>query len=91
MPASGVPLIPTPASLAVASLCCCFAKCNFDIAGALQSLGAIVAMCFLETGIAGLFMLGIPLRVTNVFNGGALIHAVTISQISRGREASDIS
>jgi ribose transport system permease protein len=35
-------------------------------------------------------MLGIPLSVTNVFNGGALILAVTISQLSRGREATDI-
>ena len=29
-------------------------------------------------------------RVTNVFNGGALILAVTISQLTRGREATDI-
>lgn len=35
-------------------------------------------------------MLGIPLWVTNVFNGGALIIAVTMSQLARGREESDI-
>ena len=54
------------------------------------SWGAIVAVYFLATGITGLTMLGIPLWVTNVFNGGALILAVTISQLTRGREASDI-
>ena len=52
--------------------------------------GPIVAVYFLATGITGLSMLGIPLWVTNVFNGGALILAVTISQLTRGREASDI-
>lgn len=58
--------------------------------GRFNPWGAIVAVYFLATGITGLTMLGIPLWVTNVFNGGALILAVTISQITRGREASDI-
>lgn len=58
--------------------------------GRFNPWGAVVAVYFLATGITGLSMLGIPLWVTNVFNGGALILAVTISQITRGREASDI-
>ena len=58
--------------------------------GRFNPWGAIVAVYFLATGITGLSMMGIPLWVTNVFNGGALILAVTISQITRGREASDI-
>ena len=58
--------------------------------GRFNPWGTIVAVYFLGTGITGLSMLGIPLWVTNVFNGGALILAVTISQITRGREASDI-
>ncbi len=58
--------------------------------GRFNPWGTIVAVHFLATGITGLSMLGIPLWVTNVFNGGALILAVTISQITRGREASDI-
>ncbi len=58
--------------------------------GRFNPWGAILAVYFLATGITGLSMLGIPLWVTNVFNGGALILAVTISQITRGREASDI-
>jgi len=42
------------------------------------------------TGITGLSMLAIPVWVTNVFNGGGLILAVTISQITCDRETSDI-
>lgn len=58
--------------------------------GRFNPWGAMVAVYFLGTGITGLSMLGIPLWVTNVFNGAALILAVTISQLTRGREASDI-
>jgi ribose transport system permease protein len=58
--------------------------------GRFNPWGTIVAVYFLGTGITGLSMLGIPLFVTNVFNGAALILAVTISQITRGRETSDI-
>ena len=58
--------------------------------GRFNPWGVIVAVYFLATGITGLTMLGIPLWVTNVFNGGALILAVTISQLTRGREATDI-
>lgn len=58
--------------------------------GRFNPWGAIFAVYFLATGITGLSMLGIPLWVTNVFNGSALILAVTISQLTRGREASDI-
>jgi len=58
--------------------------------GRFNPLGTVVAVYFLATGITGLSMLGIPLWVTNVFNGAALILAVTISQITRGRETSDI-
>ncbi len=60
------------------------------VPGRFNPWGAIVATYFLATGITGLSMLGIPLWVTNVFNGGALILAVTVSQLTRGREASDI-
>lgn len=58
--------------------------------GRFNPWGTSVAVYFLGTGITGLSMLGIPLWVTNVFNGAALILAVTISQITRGRETSDI-
>jgi ribose transport system permease protein len=35
-------------------------------------------------------MLGIPIWVTNLFNGAALILAVTLSQFARGREEIDL-
>jgi ribose transport system permease protein len=58
--------------------------------GRFNPWGTIVAVYFLGTGITGLTMIGIPLWVTNVFNGGALILAVTISQLMRRREAPDV-
>ncbi|MCW6512547.1 ABC transporter permease [Lichenifustis flavocetrariae] len=59
--------------------------------GRFNAWGAVVAVYFLSTGITGLTMLGIPLWVTNVFNGGALVLAVTVSQFARGREDTDIA
>ena len=50
-----------------------------------------MAVYFLSTGITGLTMLGVPLWVINVFNGGALLLAVTVSQFARGREETDIA
>ncbi|MCB8881412.1 ABC transporter permease [Acidisoma cellulosilytica] len=58
--------------------------------GRFNALGALIAVYFLATGITGLTMLGIPIWVTSVFNGGALIVAVTVSQFARGREETDI-
>lgn len=60
------------------------------VPGRFNPLGAVVAVYFLATGITGLTMMGVPLWVTNVFNGGALILAVTVSQLTRGREAADL-
>jgi ribose transport system permease protein len=58
--------------------------------GRFNAWGALIAVYFLATGITGLTMLGIPIWVTSVFNGGALIIAVTVSQFARGREETDI-
>lgn len=58
--------------------------------GRFNPWGTFVAVYFLATGINGLSMLGIPIWVTNVFNGAALILAVTLSQFARGRGESDI-
>jgi ribose transport system permease protein len=61
------------------------------IPGRFNPWGAVIAVYFLATGITGLTMLGIPLWVTSVFNGAALILAVTVSQFARGREETDIA
>lgn len=47
--------------------------------GRFNAVGTLIAVYFLASGITGLTMLGIPLWVTNVFNGGALIVAVALS------------
>lgn len=59
------------------------------VPGRFNPWGAIIAVYFLSSGITGLAMLGIPLWVTNVFNGAALLLAVTLSQLVRGREEAD--
>jgi ribose transport system permease protein len=60
------------------------------VPGRFNAWGAFIAVYFLASGITGLSMLGIPLWVTNVFNGGALILAVTLSQFARGREQMEL-
>jgi ribose transport system permease protein len=61
------------------------------IPGRFNPLGTVAAVYFLATGITGLTMLGVPLWVTNVFNGAALILAVTISRYARGNAAADFT
>ncbi|MDH2328671.1 ABC transporter permease [Cereibacter sp. SYSU M97828] len=60
------------------------------IPGRFNPWGAVISVYFLATGITGLTMMGIPLWVTSVFNGAALILAVTVSQFVRGRQETDI-
>ena len=58
--------------------------------GRFNAWGTFIAVYFLASGITGLSMFGIPLWVTSVFNGAALIVAVTLSQFARGRAESDL-
>ena len=59
------------------------------VPGRFNPWGAIISVYFLSSGITGLAMLGIPMWVTNIFNGAALLLAVTLSQLVRGREETD--
>lgn len=54
--------------------------------GRFNPWGAVIAVYFLVTGITGLSILGISTFVQDLFYGGALVVAVTLSQIVRGRE-----
>jgi ribose transport system permease protein len=54
--------------------------------GRFNPLGTIVSVYFLVTGITGLSILGVSTFVQDLFYGGALVIAVTLSQIVRGRE-----
>ena len=54
--------------------------------GRFNPWGATIAVYFLVTGITGLSILGISTFVQDLFYGGALVIAVTLSQVVRGRE-----
>ncbi|WP_419906407.1 ABC transporter permease [Hoeflea sp.] len=57
--------------------------------GKFNALGAFVAVFFLSTGIMGLNFLGVDSFVQNLFYGGGLVIAVSISQLIRGRRPMD--
>jgi ribose transport system permease protein len=56
--------------------------------GRFNPLGSMIAVYLLVTGITGLSILGIATYVQDLFYGGALVLAVTLSQLVRGREES---
>lgn len=55
--------------------------------GKFNPWGSFIATYFLVTGITGLTFLGAQTFVQNLFYGGALVLAVTLSQIARRHEA----
>lgn len=57
--------------------------------GRFNAPGALVAVFFLSTGIMGLNFLGVPSFVQNLFYGGGLVVAVSISQLLRKRRPMD--
>lgn len=56
--------------------------------GRFNAWGSVIAIYFLVTGITGLVLLGLSGWIDNVFYGGALVVAVTVSTVARGRFAS---
>jgi ribose transport system permease protein len=54
--------------------------------GRFNPIGAVIAVYFLVTGISGLSILGINTFVQDMFYGGALVVAVALSQVVRGRQ-----
>ncbi len=54
--------------------------------GRFNPWGSTIAVYFLVTGITGLIFLGFSSFIQDMFYGGALILAVTLSQIVRGRQ-----
>jgi ribose transport system permease protein len=55
--------------------------------GRFNPIGALAAVYFLVTGITGLELLGAQSYVQDLFYGGALVVAVALSQLARGRQA----
>jgi ribose transport system permease protein len=56
------------------------------VPGRFNPWGSLVAVYFLVTGITGLMFLGVSSFVQDMFYGGALVLAVTLSQLVRGRQ-----
>jgi len=54
--------------------------------GRFNPWGTMISVYFLVTGITGLSILGVSTFVQDLFYGGALVIAVTLSQLVRGRE-----
>ncbi|NGP17020.1 ABC transporter permease [Devosia aurantiaca] len=54
--------------------------------GRFNPVGSVIAVYFLVTGITGLSILGISTFVQDLFYGGALVIAVCLSQLVRGRQ-----
>jgi ribose transport system permease protein len=61
------------------------------IPGRFNPVGSVIAVFFLVTGITGLNFLGVDTFVQNIFNGAALIIAVSASQLVRGRQEQGIT
>ena len=61
------------------------------VPGRFNPLGSILAVFFLVTGITGLNFLGADTFVQNLFNGAALVLAVALSQLVRGRQEQSLT
>ncbi len=59
--------------------------------GRFNAFGSLISVYFLVTGITGLTMLGANAYVQNLFYGGALVIAVSLSQLVRNRQPQDFS
>jgi len=74
------------ASLLLPAFAAAFLGSTSVVPGRFNPFGSLVAVYFLVTGITGLVFLGVSSFVQDMFYGGALVLAVTLSQIVRGRE-----
>ncbi|MBJ7600608.1 MAG: ABC transporter permease [Candidatus Nephthysia bennettiae] len=57
--------------------------------GRFNPWGTVIAVYFLVTGITGLQLLGVQSYVQQLFYGGALVFAVSLAQVARGRKVDD--
>lgn len=73
-------------SLMLPAFAAAFLGSTSVVPGRFNPFGSLVAVYFLVTGITGLVFLGVSSFVQDMFYGGALALAVTLSQLVRGRE-----
>ena len=72
-------------SFLLPSFAAAFLGATAILPGRFNPWGSLVAVYFLVTGITGLTLLGVESYVPNLFQGGALILAVVLSQLVRRR------
>jgi ribose transport system permease protein len=77
------------ASFLLPSFAAAFLGATAIMPGRFNPIGAVIATYFLATGINGLQLLGAQGYVQQLFYGGALIIAVTLSQLSRRGKGGD--
>ncbi len=81
---------PTSASaFLLPSFAAAFLGATTIVPGRFNAWGSFIAVYFLVTGITGLALFGVQSYVQNLFYGGALVIAVTLSQLARKREAQE--
>jgi ribose transport system permease protein len=61
------------------------------VPGRFNPWGSLIGVYFLVTGITGLTMLGVDTLVQNLFYGGGLVVAVSLSQLVRKRQPQNFS
>jgi ribose transport system permease protein len=77
------------ASFLLPAFAAAFLGATSIVPGRFNPWGSFIAVYFLVTGITGLTLFGIQSWVQDMFYGGALVLAVTFSQIARRREEHD--
>ena len=74
------------ASFLLPAFAAAFLGATSIVPGRFNPWGAFIAVYFLVTGVTGLQLLGVQSFVQQLFYGGALIVAVALSRLARGRE-----
>ncbi len=78
-------------SLLLPAFAAAFLGATSIVPGRFNPWGSFIGVYFLVTGITGLTMLGVNTLVQNLFYGGGLVVAVTLSQLVRKRQPQSIS
>ena len=73
------------ASLLLPAFAAAFLGATSIMPGRFNPWGTLIAVYFLVTGITGLQLMGVQSYVQQLFYGGALLVAVALSQLARGR------
>jgi ribose transport system permease protein len=77
------------ASFLLPAFAAAFLGATSILPGRFNAWGSFIAVYFLVTGVTGLQLLGAESFVQQLFYGGALIVAVALSQVGRGRRAGE--